>query len=1819
MTRALIPEGPIALSLIDDPFQPFSRRKRLVPYRVGMTARELADEAWGAGVSAVAIFPGKGHARLGEVWEPDELADRLLEPGEVVTLAQLPEGLEITLGSVIASLLVSAAVTLVTNLLFPPPDVPTQVEEDSSKTYGFNGIRTNYKAVGSTIPVVYGYHGVGGLVISQEIVEALDVSIAGPNKVQQTLRVLLAVCEGPIRSIGGVTADSDELVGENLPQGLKINGNTASNLEGVKAFVRLGTIEQATIPGFSIASTIYNVGTPIENWDENGDAITDWSEAVAYDMPEEGDFATVAIQFPKGLYNVDGNGNTGTLTTEIAVRFQELDAGGSPIGSAVDVLGGQPIVFSEAIPSAFTRLVRFPLYDPATVAYATAATGITLNGDDGDFCRANARLPYAGASGNPEAPSFSIETWHRRNNVPPNNEFLFSLADGSFQSTTVPSQIQGITARIVNGTLRVHWGDGSSVETLTVSGFTLETVQSIPGGTGTGPWYQVVVTYELGAGPGNEDRLRVFINGAQRAEALTLLRWTYPTTHDRLILGSWGPNLGTLHGFIQFDRCRVWERALTPAAISAAFVSQNPETYSADDLVLDWTMDSNSLVSGTSYTIPANGSTTISGQLELPSAFGDHQSEGVLPPALTQGTPKRARYRISVQRLSNQQDTTKNQGSTTFQSVTVGVDEAFVYPEVALLGLEIPAQADASGGTPEFLIPVEGKLVRVRTGGTTTEPVFSTVFSRNPWWIALDHYLNPRALGEFHDQADFDFDNVQEVADYADVNVTDGTAALEPQGSFAYNLADSTWEAVFLAEDFPDSWFSGKTVEVNGLGSALEAAGWPGDGSEVSIVKISDTTVSQTTPAKNVEFSWPEGLAFPPSGTATPSATPGSSFQTKAPRHRCDIVFDRADGNAWDALQKIVRAGRGAAISLGSKVRFRAQRPEVPVHVFSEANILEGSLTISGISPEDEFNTAVAEILNETVDWEREPVQRQSDELRDASDFVRVRRKTFRLEGVTSASQAARELDVLLESNAKLRVTISFDAWLDAIDLEPGDVFYFANRLPAWDYGGRLQQDSASESEVRIDLDVTLESGKTYRVAARSAEGLVSEAVVSSGAGSYSAGDPISLATSLDFEPKKGDLYVLGEETTTTRLFRITRIGLADQFVRRIFAVAYDEDVFEIKPNDVAAIGEFAALSVKPTDTGEAVAPNSITATEASVADAVTGAVQTSVWVSWGLAPADEARVHRFRVFVRRIRGLREREEAIAPWSQVAELSGQAREYRITGAQVTPGQRVDVAVQPITKRGASFGLAQLPAYQVSIRGRVQRSDVYTAPTVTRYGPELRIEGTVGNGRHGALEARQGGWLLGLPIASGEGGVDVLQTNAYADASDNAAGDTALPLYVRERLGSGSYASGQVYRFATDELKEEDAQSDDVAVRQEDSGFTSTPPGGTNAPILTDAVIDGGKVVIDPASSSLNPSWTSSYFDVGEAARYRVNFSLEAFQVHPATWEDFADETFDSIWASDWTAEGPLVEEWDSRFSSNIRAVYEIRFSDTADPTAEEWVPFRPGVYYGRSFQFRVRFRRTDTEFDVTFGKAAFRIYRVPYVDPGDLDAGSLPSSQLRTLQILRSTEANRTAKTLAAGEPLFTTDEEKLFVGDGSTGGGIQVGGQRNFSMGHSAGLRYFASNVLAAGAAGAGAANFVTFVPICIGEPATFTGIGINVSTAGGSTVRLGIYSNVGSKPGSLILDAGTVSVTSTGQKTATISQLLTAGWYWLAAHFDASPPAVTSTPAGVGHPAIGAATSSTTLHSGFVAIQLYASGLPASPTPISYTLPLPIVWLQL
>jgi hypothetical protein len=90
---------------------------------------------------------------------------------------------------------------------------------------------------------------------------------------------------------------------------------------------------------------------------------------------------------------------------------------------------------------------------------------------------------------------------------------------------------------------------------------------------------------------------------------------------------------------------------------------------------------------------------------------------------------------------------------------------------------------------------------------------------------------------------------------------------------------------------------------------------------------------------------------------------------------------------------------------------------------------------------------------------------------------------------------------------------------------------------------------------------------------------------------------------------------------------------------------------------------------------------------------------------------------------------------------------------------------------------------------------------------------------------------------------------------------------------------------------------------------------------------------------------------------------------------------------------------------------------------------------------------------------------------------------------------------------------------------------------------------------------------NQIYYAPFFVRKKTTFTRIGIQVTATGGTIARFGIYNSDNGVPTSLVLDCGTVSTASTGEKEATISQSLNVGFYFLAVVCDGSVTNYTTT----------------------------------------------------
>ncbi len=102
-----------------------------------------------------------------------------------------------------------------------------------------------------------------------------------------------------------------------------------------------------------------------------------------------------------------------------------------------------------------------------------------------------------------------------------------------------------------------------------------------------------------------------------------------------------------------------------------------------------------------------------------------------------------------------------------------------------------------------------------------------------------------------------------------------------------------------------------------------------------------------------------------------------------------------------------------------------------------------------------------------------------------------------------------------------------------------------------------------------------------------------------------------------------------------------------------------------------------------------------------------------------------------------------------------------------------------------------------------------------------------------------------------------------------------------------------------------------------------------------------------------------------------------------------------------------------------------------------------------------------------------------------------------------------------------------------------------------------------------------------VNLIPFYVPEAVTIASVSVNVTTLGTGGLRLGCYAHnpsTGYPTGAPLWDAGTVSLTGTGIKTATVSYTFAPGWYHQAWCWqtDGTTPAVltgggtTSSPSG-------------------------------------------------
>jgi len=283
---------------------------------------------------------------------------------------------------------------------------------------------------------------------------------------------------------------------------------------------------------------------------------------------------------------------------------------------------------------------------------------------------------------------------------------------------------------------------------------------------------------------------------------------------------------------------------------------------------------------------------------------------------------------------------------------------------------------------------------------------------------------------------------------------------------------------------------------------------------------------------------------------------------------KVNLLIDATD-DLWRTLSRVEVIGRGKVVLKGTRYSCICDCKSDPVQLFTMGNIVKDSFSEEFLPMQDRADAIEVSFLNKAKDYQRDIIT----VYEEGADLHQANTTQITLDGVTDLDLACQEAKYRLRANKYLTRTISFEADVDAIACQVGDVILFQHDLPEWGSGGRIL--AVSGNSVTLDRKVRLEEGKSYRIMFRSSneadlyfgdpkagpDRLIEFEVDTTAVADTIETDTLTLVTTGDPLPVRYDLYAMGEVSQVAKPFRVTRISRSKEFQRRISAIEYDERI----------------------------------------------------------------------------------------------------------------------------------------------------------------------------------------------------------------------------------------------------------------------------------------------------------------------------------------------------------------------------------------------------------------------------------------------------------------------------------------------------------------------------------------------------------------------------------------------------------------------------------------------------------------------------------
>ena len=484
-------------------------------------------------------------------------------------------------------------------------------------------------------------------------------------------------------------------------------------------------------------------------------------------------------------------------------------------------------------------------------------------------------------------------------------------------------------------------------------------------------------------------------------------------------------------------------------------------------------------------------------------------------------------YDIRVRRTTDESTDVRKIDAVHREAITEIVSDGYTYPNVALLAVRAVATNQLSGGLPRVTCRVLGMKVKVWSSSLT----YVVTYANNPAWAVFDILTSARyGHGRF---------TWRVLYQTGGLTVTNGSVNFSGTGT--------SWTAGNLRKG---------DVLHDPVGQAIGIVKTINYGAQTGTFYAVWGGASRTNGAYEVRSNDLDIQSFVQWANFCDESIPNGAggFERRA---TCNFVFDAERENIWAAVLRICGIGQASLVKIGTYIRVKIERVTAPVQLFTMANIKADSFEEVFLPLKERANIFEVQFLNAANRYQQDVLVLEDPALFTNSD--QPRRKTISGYGITRSSHAARLARFNRRVNQYVTRTITFEAALDAVACEPGDVIRFQHDIPQWGFGGRAAAGSTS-STIVLDRTVTIEAATTYEVLVRHADDTVETRTVTTGAGTVST---LTIAGTWAQTPARHDVWAFGPITISTKPFRVVTIERTQELDARITAVEYSADLYD--------------------------------------------------------------------------------------------------------------------------------------------------------------------------------------------------------------------------------------------------------------------------------------------------------------------------------------------------------------------------------------------------------------------------------------------------------------------------------------------------------------------------------------------------------------------------------------------------------------------------------------------------------------------------------